>query len=205
MVIGESQARKMIAATMKNTRQTNNFIKLLNTLKHKHREKLITTMLNYDNRQEKCTKYMRFLDWVKNWTLDCYFLCYPVAVLVMYSIKDRQTEDDQTAKKEFDSINKTFSEFEMQTDLKTFPEWTEAELFVNLEKTARRDDISGLMVVVMTHGRAGYVWDCNNKLVKIQKIITEMNRVTPKDKPKVSNDNDVNSLVVVITKPPKCW
>ena len=106
-----------------------------------------------------------------------YYLKMPPKVIIMYVTENR---DDAT--KEMTSLLDALPQFSLEPTLLKNP--TEKEMMDCIRLSQEGDDVSGLIVAIMSHGDRGAIC-ARDKTVAIKDVLQQMNSPTLIGKPKV--------------------
>lgn len=115
-----------------------------------------------------------------------YYIPSPPTVLIMYTTQNRDG-----AEEERENLVKVLPEFEVEPIIKE--NLTRLEMLEAIRDAQRRDRISALVVIIMTHGAQGTV-QATDRPVAINEIMLQMNSECLDGKPKVGTVLCVNSI-----------
>ena len=127
---------------------------------------------------------VKFLDWTKS-TIDksMYYLPTPPIVLIMYTTADRPE-----AEEERETLTEIIPQFHLSGGVHNDLD-REEMLSVIRQQQRSHLTISGMIVIIMSHGQRGAVYDKNNKPVNIHEVLMTMSSGKLYGKPKVSIDS----------------
>lgn len=107
-----------------------------------------------------------------------YFTPFPPTVLIMYTTLDRDGAEDERR-----NLEKVLPEFEVEPIIKK--DLSKSEMLEAIREVERRENISTLVVIIMTHGAKGIVHATDGP-VAINDILLQLNPECLEGKPKVS-------------------
>ena len=126
------------------------------------------------------TETQNLLLWAED-QIGYYTLVSPPNVLVIYSTDSRPGFEE-----ELESLTNTLAILSWPSVICKDP--TENEVFTATGSLQKSDDVSAMVVVIMSHGERGSVW-ASDKLVPIRDILLQINPPSMNGKPKVKRIN----------------